>query len=136
MFLQATSARPYAKGFEGCVPRLACGPQAALAYREAYVDLGVSTTAQGAAGGGNVFNAAPLFGNQAGYTGGSSTGNDGAQPVAVTSAMGPGGSAGSTSPASAATTGGLGQYLNYILIAAGILGAILLVKSAFFAKKK
>ena len=130
MQIHATSTRPYTKGFEGCVPRETCGPQAALACREAYVDLGVSTTAQGAAGGGNVFNAAPLFGNQAGYTGGGSTGNDGAQPVAVTSAMGPGGSAGGaagTAPAS----GGLGPYLNYLLIAAGILGAILLFKSSF-----
>ena len=51
------------------------------------VSLGFASTAQGTAGGGNVFNAAPLFGNYLG-SGGSSSGADGASATAGTSGLG------------------------------------------------
>ena len=52
------------------------------------LDLGFSSAASGATGGGNVQNNAPLFGDYSG-TGGSSSGSDGASSAATASDKGP-----------------------------------------------
>jgi hypothetical protein len=110
---------------EGCAPLFDCSPVRSLACYESYVTLGVDTTAQGAAGGGNIFNGAPLFGNQTGYTGGSSTGDNGATPTSTQSAFG---SAGTTTGATSGSGFKLANYLPWILAAAGVLAAILFLR--------
>jgi hypothetical protein len=92
-----------------------------------YVDLGAGFSASSAVGGGNVFNSAPLFGDNSG-TGGSSTGDDGASALA--SASGLGGDAGG-SLAALPTTSQLEKYLPYILIGLGGLVVVWLVTRLF-----
>jgi hypothetical protein len=91
------------------------------------LDIGVGgLSASGAAGGGNVFNAAPLFGNYSG-TGGSSEGNDAASASSDAAAKSPGSAVGTDAVASAATSG-LDQDLPYILLAGGAFLVVVIVK--------
>ena len=126
-------ARPIRRRFEheGCEPLFDCSPASSLACSEAYVDLGVSTTAQGAVGGGNIFNAAPLFGSQTDYTGGSNSGSANASPTSTQAAMGSaGGSAGASNAASPVGIN-LAQYLPWL-----IGGAVVLAAVYFFTSKR
>lgn len=103
------------------------------------IGLGVGTTAQGTAGGGNVFNQAPLFGNSE-ISGSGSSGPDGASALATTSASGQGGSGGgaaslpqlpgSASPASAPAVN-LTAYLPYFLVGGVIVLGVWLVTRLF-----
>lgn len=102
--------------------------------------ISVDTQVQASAGGGNVFNSAPLFGNQNNTKGGNSSGSNSAGNTAAAS---PGGGS-STSGATALDTLGTGtiglpsisQYLPYILMASGLLIVISILKAAFSSPKK
>ena len=96
-----------------------------------YVDVGYSASNASSVGGGNVFNAAPLFGNYSG-TGGSSTGDNGASASAA--ASGKGGAAAELAPL--ATSSALKTYLPYILLASGAFLVLLVVKLIAGRKKK
>lgn len=118
---------------EGPEPLFDCSPVRSLACYEAYVDLGVSTTAQGAVGGGNIFNAAPLFGSQSDYTGGSNSGSANASPTSTQAAMGSAGGATGAGTGTAGVGFNLAQYLPYLLAALGILAAVFLFQN--FSRK-
>ena len=105
--------------------------------------LGFASTAQGTAGGGNVFNAAPLFGNYLG-SGGNSNGSDGASALATTSASGQGGlgPTTATSPTPAGTTAStasafnLNSYLPWLILGAGVVALAFVVVELFKLFKK
>ena len=125
-------ARPIRRRFEheGCEPLFDCSPASSLACSEAYVDLGISTNAQGAVGGGNIFNAAPLFGSQSDYTGGSNSGSANASPTSTQAAMGSAGGAAGAQNAATPVGWNLAQYLPYLLAGLGILAVVY-----FFTRK-
>lgn len=78
--------------------------------------LGFSDSAAGATGGGNVFNAAPLFGWIVGSTAGSSTGNN---PASATASPGPG--ATSIAPAGTSVSASGSSWLWILVLAGGLL---------------
>jgi hypothetical protein len=89
------------------------------------ISLGYSASNAAAAGGGNVFNGAPLFGNYSG-SGGSSEGNDGASATAAASGQGP--AAAAATPLQGGSNFDLSQYTPYILLAGGAFLVVVIVK--------
>jgi len=106
-------------------------------------DIGVSTSIsaspQGSAGGGNVFNAAPLFGSLFGQTGGSYGDSSASTPGGNAAAAAKGSSAQAAPDMSAAgnaTTTATPATPATWYIAAGLLGVSALVAGFVFLRRK
>jgi len=100
------------------------------------LDLGFSTSASASVGGGNVLNAAPLFGDYFGQ-GGSSNGNNPADASASASA-GKGAGATAANPVAPlpAATLNLSTYLPYLLLGAVVIAGVFVVVEIFNLFKK